>query len=225
MDKHTPYEHIRHRPCDFIVKYRFYTEDEGGRKTGTPIQGYRSDFMYAEDEVEDKQKCKMWMIHPEFLDQDNKIILDKTIRVPQTGKAKMWILNEKLQEMHKERIKVGQKGYFMEGIKSAECEVIEIVGLNLPEYSTLFTDSLAFICKIVSSHNAKYESTWLPSGCIMVDVWYKNRLFVVQLELDKGKEYFGLSEVKENEPDFTTRADKYYDTLEEFKIAFTDLFK
>ena len=70
LDAHKPYEQIRHRPCDFIVKYRFYDENEGGRKTGTPIQGYRSDFMYAEDEVDNKQKCKMWMIHPEFLDQD-----------------------------------------------------------------------------------------------------------------------------------------------------------
>lgn len=131
LDEHTPYEQIRHRPCDFIVKYKFYTDKEGGRKTGTPIQGYRSDFMYVEDEVENKQECKMWMIHPEFLDKDNKVILDKTIRVPQTGKAQMWILNERLYEMHQKRVKVGQKGYFMEGrIKTAECEVIEIVALK-----------------------------------------------------------------------------------------------
>lgn len=131
MEKHTPYEQMKKRPCDFIVKYRFFTEKEGGRITGTPIQGYRSDFMYIEDEVKDKNKYKMWMIHPEFLDINNNVILDKTIRVLQTGKAQMWILNESLYEMHKNRIKIGQKGFFMEGSnKTAECEVIEIISLD-----------------------------------------------------------------------------------------------
>jgi predicted nucleotidyltransferase len=86
--------------------------------------------MYAGDELEDKHLNKLYMIHPEFLDQDNNIILDKRDCVPQTGKAQMWILNERLYELHRERIKVGQKGYFMEGtVKTAECEVIELIGL------------------------------------------------------------------------------------------------
>lgn len=130
MNKHIPYETIRHRPCDFIVKYRFYTDKEGGRKIGTPFQGIRSDFMYAEDEFDNKVECKIWCIHPEFLDENNNIILDKSIHVPQTGRAQMWILNEKLYDMHKKRIKVGQKGFFMEPFKTAECEVIEVVSLK-----------------------------------------------------------------------------------------------
>jgi len=44
----------------------------------------------------------------------------------------MWILNESLIELHKERIKIGLKGFFMEGPhKAAECEVIEVVNPNL----------------------------------------------------------------------------------------------
>lgn len=131
MEKHISYEFIRQRPCDFIVKYKFYTKKEVGRKTGEPFQGYRSDFMYFEDEVENTIESQMWMIHPEFMDFKGDIILDKTIPVPQIGKAKMWILNEKLLDIHKKRIKIGQKGFFMEGpVKTAECEVIEIVNLK-----------------------------------------------------------------------------------------------
>jgi hypothetical protein len=43
----------------------------------------------------------------------------------------MWIINEANQVLHKERIKIGLKGFFMEGPhKSAECEVIEVVNPN-----------------------------------------------------------------------------------------------
>ena len=131
IEKHIPYEQIRNRPCDFIVKYKFYSKKEGGRKTGEPFQGYRSDFMYYEDEVENIIQSQMWMIHPEFLDSENNVILNKTISVPKSGHAKMWILNESFFELHKKRIKIGQKGFFMEGShKTAECEVTEIVNLN-----------------------------------------------------------------------------------------------
>jgi len=128
LDKHISYEQIKNRECDFIVEYRFFSAEEGGRKTGNPIQGYRSDFMYSGDE---NQK-QLWMIWPEFLDNENNIILDKSIRVATIGKAKMWIINEINQELHRERIKIGLKGFFMEGPhKVAECEVIQIVHLSL----------------------------------------------------------------------------------------------
>ncbi|WP_394773011.1 hypothetical protein [Flavobacterium sp.] len=72
------------------------------------------------------------MIWPEFLDGDENVILDKSILVPTSGKAKMWILNGTLQKLHKERIKIGLKGYFVEGRhKVAECEIIQIVNLGL----------------------------------------------------------------------------------------------
>jgi hypothetical protein len=126
MDKHISYEQIKNRECDFIVQYRFFSEDEGGRKIN-PGQGYRSDFMYAEDE----KSIKIWMIWPEFLDNENNVILDKSIHVSTFGKAKMWIVTGVNQELHKSRIKIGKKGYFMEGPrKVAECEVIEILRLK-----------------------------------------------------------------------------------------------
>ncbi len=128
MDLHIPYEQNRKRECDFIVAYRFFSPNEGGRKTGNPMQGYRSDFMYSEDENE-KQ---LWMIWPEFLDEENNIILDKSLRVPDSGKALMWLVNENLLELHRGRIKIGLQAFFMEGPhKIAECEVIQIVNPNL----------------------------------------------------------------------------------------------
>lgn len=43
----------------------------------------------------------------------------------------MWIVTGVNQELHKSRIKIGKKGYFMEGPrKVAECEVIEILRLK-----------------------------------------------------------------------------------------------
>ncbi|WP_291152445.1 hypothetical protein [Flavobacterium sp. UBA7680] len=128
MDNHISYEQIKNRECDFIVEYRFLSPEEGGRKTGNPAQGYRSDFMYSEDE----NLKKIWMIWPEFLDEEGQVILDKSIRVTAFGKAKMWIVNEMNQEFHKQKIKTGLKGFFMEGPhKVAECEVIQIVNLSL----------------------------------------------------------------------------------------------
>lgn len=127
MNFHIPYEQARNRDCDFIVQYRFFSPEEGGRSEN-PTQGYRSDFMCSGDE----NAKQLWMIWPEFLDNENQIILDKSIRVPTSGKAKMWILNEYLVGLHKGRIKIGLKGFFMEGShKVAECEVIQIVNPNL----------------------------------------------------------------------------------------------
>lgn len=127
MGDHISYKQIRNRECDFIVSYRFFSLEEGGRET-SPTQGYRSDFMYSGDE----NIKQLWMIWPEFLDSENNVILDKSTPVPISGKARMWILNESLHEIHAERIKIGLKGYFVEGPrKTAECEVIQIVHLNL----------------------------------------------------------------------------------------------
>jgi hypothetical protein len=128
LDFHTPYEQIRKKDCDFMVQYRFFSPEEGGRLIGNPVQGYRSDFMYSGDEKSRQQ----WMIWPEFLDNEDNIILDKSLRVSTSGKAKMWVLNEALIEFHKGRIKIGLKAFFMEGQHIvAECEVIQIVNPNL----------------------------------------------------------------------------------------------
>jgi hypothetical protein len=70
------------------------------------------------------------MIWPEFLDEFDSV-MSENITVPESGKALMWILNPKFNDYHKNRLKIGTKGYFMEGAKiTAECKVIELTGLK-----------------------------------------------------------------------------------------------
>ncbi|MNC65119.1 hypothetical protein D3C75_1153810 [compost metagenome] len=74
---------------------------------------------------------RIYCIHPEFEDEDGNIILDEDRSVSMSGTARMWILFDEMREkVHKHRIKVGTKGYFMEGPRRVgEVEVTEIIGL------------------------------------------------------------------------------------------------
>ena len=109
---------------DFIVSYRLYSQEEGGRKI--TFQGLRCDFLYQEDEA----KIEIYIIHPTFLNEDGSIFEDEK-PVLLLGRAKMWILSSEIKEkIHRSRIKVGIKGYFMEGArKIGEVVVDEVVGL------------------------------------------------------------------------------------------------
>jgi hypothetical protein len=124
---HTSYEQRLKHKADFRVKYRFYTQEEGGRQV-TPIQGYRSDFWYPNEKHKPNE---IFMIWPEFEDEKGEIILENFINVNKEGTAKMWIILPQRRIYHKNKIKIGTKGFFKEGGRSvAECEVIEIIGLD-----------------------------------------------------------------------------------------------
>lgn len=110
---------------DFRVKYRFFNQEEGGRKN-PPYQGYRSDFKYVKQEKENQA----FMIWPFFEDEEGNFLPEDETSVSQKGIASMRILNPKMRPYHQQRIKVGVKGFFVEGPrKVAECEVIEVLGL------------------------------------------------------------------------------------------------
>mgnify|MGYP001181786182 CR=1 FL=1 len=131
MTEHQPYEEKLNRPPDFVVDYRFLTEKEGGRMSGPPLQGYRSDFWY---EHENQKPNQIFMIWPEFLDDQGKVITTKESRVPSSGKAQMWIVNQEMTKYHQGRIYIGLEGFFMEGgTRVAQCQVTEIVGLKEPD--------------------------------------------------------------------------------------------
>ncbi len=124
---HEPYENrLKHR-ADFRVKYKFRNPDEGGRKTGAPYQGIRSDFS-----IEGEAENKMYMIWPEFEDTEGNVILVNDKSVPNTGTARMWIINNEARPHLYDKIKIGLKGYFREGATiSGDCEVIEILDLKV----------------------------------------------------------------------------------------------
>jgi hypothetical protein len=125
---HTSYQDLFRHPADFRVKYRFYSVEEGGRYL-MPIQGWQSNFAYATKYPEDKGA--VFMIWPEFEDAAGNVFLDKEdLYVDPSGTARMWIAMLEMRKLHRQRIRIGTKGYFMEGNhKVAECEVIDIVGL------------------------------------------------------------------------------------------------
>ncbi|MFN8254051.1 MAG: hypothetical protein U0W24_00060 [Bacteroidales bacterium] len=124
---HEPYEKRLGYKADFRVKYKFRKLEDGGRKTGEPFQGIRSDFSYV-GEIENK----MYMIWPEFEDCEGNVLLYNDKFVPNQGTARMWIINNEMRPFHYDKIKVGVKGNFREGaIFSADCEVIEILDLKI----------------------------------------------------------------------------------------------
>jgi hypothetical protein len=122
-----PYEEKRKHPPDFIVRYRFFTASEGGRKL-LPYQGYRCDFAIEEDLL--RSPIDLRVIHPEFEDGNGNLILDVATPVLYSGTARMWVLFPESRTRHRTTLKPGMIGYFMEGPKKvAKAEIIEIKGL------------------------------------------------------------------------------------------------
>ena len=57
-----------------LVRYRFYTPEEGGRTMEPPYQGtYRSDWAYDGDDI---SRTGIHMIWPEFLGEDGLVLPD-----------------------------------------------------------------------------------------------------------------------------------------------------
>ena len=122
----SPVQTYSRRPADFEVRYRFFTAEEGGRKS-VPRQHIRWDFLYDGD---DPQRDGAFIIWPEFVDPAGSPLPEGP--VPSHGLAQMFILSDSMREqVHRHRIAVGVKGYFIEGLKRvAECEVTRLIGLS-----------------------------------------------------------------------------------------------
>ncbi len=120
------YEDARGHPADFLVEYRFYTEDEGGRPS-LPNQRYRGDFLFAEDDPADG----LWMIHHEFLSGSGEVLASWDELAPRSGRATMWILFPRTRALLQTRLSVGARYFIMEGRnKVGEGEVVEVLGLH-----------------------------------------------------------------------------------------------
>lgn len=124
---HKPYKKGLNHKADFRVKYKFRSPENGGRKTGPPYQGIRSDFSFVGE-----PENKMYMIWPEFEDNEGNVLTYNDQSVPNEGTARMWIINNEMRPLHYDKIKIGVKGNFREGnLYSADCEVIEILDLKI----------------------------------------------------------------------------------------------
>ena len=123
---HRPYSETTGMLPDFEVKYQFDIDPE--LSSVKPAQGMRCDFLYEGD---DPSADGIHMIWPELLTENGKIILDKKITPSPSGRATMWIgSNEARQKIHRNRISVGTKGYWVIGSKRlARVEVSKIIGL------------------------------------------------------------------------------------------------
>lgn len=112
------------RTPDFRVTYRLFTAEEGGRKT-PPFQGIRWDFRYEDKAIH----TGTWMIWPEFLGLDGAVLPPGPI--PEFGQANMFCFNPDAREFHRQHIRLGVRGYFMEGPRRVGvCEVLEVLGLR-----------------------------------------------------------------------------------------------
>jgi len=92
--------------------------------------------MYAEDYdpaliIGNMCHIPIFMIHPCFLKEDGIEYEQQKDIVPMEGVADMRILSPQMHPLHRQRIHVGMRGYFVEGSRRvAEAEVIDILYLN-----------------------------------------------------------------------------------------------
>ncbi|WP_332874860.1 DUF433 domain-containing protein [Hymenobacter psoromatis] len=123
-DQPTDYTKTFGREPDFRVTYRLFTVEEGGRKTPA-YQGIRWDFCY-----EDKTIVPGWrfMIYPEFLDPDGYVIPNGPFSP--VGQANMFILMPERRDFHRQHIRPGVRGFFMDGLPAGVCEVTEVLSLR-----------------------------------------------------------------------------------------------
>jgi hypothetical protein len=115
------------RSPDFRVRYQWLPQDDAEVRQ-RPFQHIRCDFSYEGDDI---QRTGIYMIWPEFEDLSGQPIPESG-PVPESGTATMWIINNELRdEVHRQKVKPGARGYFMVGARRiAEVEVTEVPGLD-----------------------------------------------------------------------------------------------
>jgi hypothetical protein len=119
--------------ADFRIAYSFMPSK--ARIKNPPRQGYYPNWIYAEDYSEEESHLTLshiptFMIVPIFVDEYG-LVYDKGELLPLEGYADMMILFDEMRSEHRRRIRVGTKGYFVEGAHPvAEATVIDILYLN-----------------------------------------------------------------------------------------------
>lgn len=102
--KHIPYADLKGQHPDFQIDYviKIDKEIEGI----IPCQGMRCDFRYKSEDI-------LYMVYPEILDRNGKIITSKDVEIASQGKALMWIFGDK--QPHRKKLFSGIEGYWVAG--------------------------------------------------------------------------------------------------------------
>ncbi|MDP3494281.1 MAG: hypothetical protein Q8R82_14305 [Hyphomonadaceae bacterium] len=79
---------------------------------------------------------------------------------------------------------------------------------------------IKYVVNILEQKSIKYDIHNFDSGAVMVDIWYKNLWYVIQIDDDS----IGLSKNDDN-PAFTSKPDELFKSEEEFKKKFELLFR
>ena len=75
---------------------------------------------------------------------------------------------------------------------------------------------IAYIETHLAKTSMRYEINKFDSGATMIDIWFLDKLYVVQHD----KNIFGLSEVNDDTLLFDISPDKLFDSFEDFKFEF-----
>jgi hypothetical protein len=119
-----PYTQLFGRLPDFRVTYRLFTAKEGGRRMPA-YQGIRWDFRYEDKSIH----TGTWMIWPEFLGLDGEVL--PLGQIPDLGQANMFCVNTDSHTFHRQHIRPGGRGYFVEGSRRmGVCEVVDVLKLR-----------------------------------------------------------------------------------------------
>ena len=112
---------------DFEARLRFFTKEEGGRRS--PIfNGIRWDLTYADE------PGGLYMIPPDIVDENGDSFARETqLSVDTPLAARMFIVVDEMREqVHRSRLRVGVKFFLREGARLvAEGEVTRITGLHI----------------------------------------------------------------------------------------------
>lgn len=121
---HSPYSAAGQSP-DFEVEYEIEVDPE--LSDITIAQGVRCDFLF---DGEDPKVDGVYMIWPEFLDDNGSVIINKKLLPEKKGHATMWIGDVKTKRKIRDRLTLGSKGYWVVGSKKiAKVTVSKILGL------------------------------------------------------------------------------------------------
>ena len=123
------YTGLMGRPTGFQVTYRLFTAEEGGRYA-LPHQHIRWDFRYEDKAIH----TGTFMIWPEFLGPNGEVL--PAGEISQLGQANMFFFGPGPQDFHRQHIRPGARGYFVEGSwRLGVCEVVEVLGLRISSKS------------------------------------------------------------------------------------------